>query len=89
MARGDGVDECDYRFVRCPGVKDGRWKIHGEWQSIYVRADLSKREGMLAAERLLEEGEKGAYVSLRPGRPRRPRSILLFLFIFSTRIIWG
>jgi hypothetical protein len=44
------MEECGYRATRNPATSDGRWKVDGRNVVIYVRRDLSIRDGIEAAE---------------------------------------
>jgi hypothetical protein len=47
------LEACGYVPVRNPDVKDGLWKIDGTRRSVYARHDLSLRDRLTAASRLL------------------------------------
>jgi hypothetical protein len=53
------MEECGYRSVRNPGAvkSGGRWKVNGKDVVIYVRRQLSVRDGISAAEKLARDGE--------------------------------
>jgi hypothetical protein len=46
------LDTCGYQPLRNRDAKDGRWKIADRRQVIFMRADLSFNEAMIAAKRI-------------------------------------
>jgi hypothetical protein len=49
------LESCGYVAVRNAAAKDGLWKMLGGRQVIYAKADLSVRDRIIAAEKLLLE----------------------------------
>jgi hypothetical protein len=50
------LEDCGYVVVRNSGSKDGRWKVAGRNLTIYAKAELSPRERLAAASRLIAGG---------------------------------
>jgi len=48
------MHEVDYAPVRNDAAKDGRWKVEGKRQVLYAKRDLSIRDRLAAARRLVE-----------------------------------
>jgi hypothetical protein len=48
------LEEAEYVPIRNDGAKDGRWKVGGKNQMIYARRELSVRDRIAAATRLVE-----------------------------------
>ena len=48
------MEECGYIPIRNPHAKDGMWKINSRRQVIYVKRELSDRDGLAAARKLGE-----------------------------------
>jgi phage/plasmid primase-like uncharacterized protein len=46
--------ECGYSPVRNDGAKDGLWKINGARQVVYAKKELTERERIEAAQKLME-----------------------------------
>lgn len=51
------LEECGYEAVRNPGPKDGLWKFPIGRAVIYAQKDLSIRDRVTVAERLVEEAQ--------------------------------
>lgn len=54
------LEKCGYTPVRCDTNNDGRWKIAGEWKTIYGKLILSKQARLSAARALTDELNKAA-----------------------------
>ena len=50
------MEAVGYVSARNDGAKDGRWKIGHGRVVVYARRDLSVRDRLVAAKRLVEEG---------------------------------
>ena len=46
------MEECEYVPIRNPHAKDGHWKLGDRRQVIYVKRELSDRDGLAAARKL-------------------------------------
>jgi Family of unknown function (DUF5906) len=46
------LESCEYVAFRNPGTKDGRWKVYGKNQTIYVKTSLPQPERWQAARKL-------------------------------------
>jgi Family of unknown function (DUF5906) len=51
------LERCGYVAVKNPDAKDGLWKIKGERQVVYTKANLSPTKAIEAARKLLEKQE--------------------------------
>jgi len=51
------LERCGYIAVRNPNTKDGMWRLNGERQMIYGKANLSPAEAIKAARKLGEKQE--------------------------------
>src|SRR5262249_4169891 len=51
------LERCGYIAVRNPNTKDGMWRLNGERQMIYAKANLSPAEAIKAARKLGEKQE--------------------------------
>jgi hypothetical protein len=54
------LERCGYVRVRNDSKQDGRWKIKGEWETVYAKRSLSLRDQIIAARDLKERIERGA-----------------------------
>lgn len=48
------LEDAGYVPVRNPDAKDGRWRVGGKKQAVYARRDLSVRDRITAAQRIVE-----------------------------------